>query len=106
MTPLLAQEEFEELMKATLDRPVLVYFTAKWCGPCRSFDWDSIKENLGGYSLYLCDVDENNYTPGYCGVRSIPNFLVIGTDNKIKGPKQTSDSSKLLAWLNEKESSN
>lgn len=102
MTPLLSQEEFEAIHKGTLTKPVLIYFTAKWCSPCRAFDWDSIKDSLGGYSLYLCDVDDNNYTPGYCGVRGIPNFMVITTENTIKGPFQTSQSPKLLEWLNEK----
>jgi predicted DsbA family dithiol-disulfide isomerase len=31
-----------------------------------------------------CDIDQNDYTAGYCGVRSIPTFLVI-ENMKIKG---------------------
>jgi thiol-disulfide isomerase/thioredoxin len=101
MIPLLTQEEFETLRSSELEKPALIYFTAKWCGPCRAFDWGSIKDSLKGYSLFICDVDDNNYTPGFCGVRSIPNFLVIKTDKKIKGPTQTSNSLKLLDWLKE-----
>ena len=101
MIPLLTQEEFETLRSSELEKPALIYFTAKWCGPCRAFDWESIKDSLKGYSVFICDVDDNNYTPGFCGVRSIPNFLVITTEKKIKGPTQTSNSLKLLDWLNE-----
>ncbi len=101
MIPLLTQEEFETLRASKLEAPVLIYFTAKWCGPCRAFDWESIKDSLKGYTMYICDVDDNTYTPGFCGVRSIPNFLTISKTNVIAGPKQTSDSATLLAWLNQ-----
>jgi thioredoxin 1 len=99
MTHLQSQEEFEALRATKFEKPILIYFTATWCGPCRAFDWEAIKDSLGGYTLYLCDVDENNYTPGYCGVRSIPNFLLMKPDSTLVGPKQTSDSAKLLEWL-------
>ena len=100
MTPLLTQEEFEVLrVSPKLEQsPVLIYFTAAWCGPCRAFDWESIKDSLSAYTVYICDVDKNNYTPGYCGVRSIPNFVVL-KPGAVVGPKQTSTASNLLEWL-------
>jgi thioredoxin 1 len=101
MIPLQTQEQFEALRVDTLEKPVLITFTATWCGPCKAFDWDSIEGSLKGYTVYKCDVDDNNYTPGFCGVRSIPSFMVIKRDHTIVGPKQTSDSAKLVAWLNE-----
>jgi beta-lactam-binding protein with PASTA domain len=32
-----------------------------------------------------CDVDQNNYTPGYCGIRSIPSFIVVA-NGKVDVP--------------------
>ena len=101
MIPLLTQEEFETLRTAKHEKPVLIYFTASWCNPCRAFDWESVRSSLQGYTIYLCDVDKNTYTPGYCGVRSIPNFFLLKTDSTFVGPKQMSDSAKLLEWLKE-----
>jgi thiol-disulfide isomerase/thioredoxin len=101
MIPLLTQEEFETLRATKHDKPVLIYFTAAWCGPCRAFDWDSVKGSLQGYTIYLCDVDANTYTPGYCGVRSIPNFFLLKTDSSFVGPRQISNSTTLLEWLKE-----
>ena len=102
MTPLLTQEEFEALRASPKlnERPALIYFTAAWCTPCRAFDWESIGHSLTGYTVYICDVDANNYTPGYCGVRSIPNFVVL-KPGAVVGPKQTSTPSKLIEWLKE-----
>ena len=101
MIPLLTQEDFETLRSTKHEKPVLIYFTAAWCGPCRAFDWESVRSSLQSYTIYLCDVDQNTYTPGYCGVRSIPNFFLLKTDSTFAGPKQMSDSAKLLEWLKE-----
>ncbi len=47
---------------------------------------------------YECDVDENDYTPGYCGVKSIPAFLAI-----VNGQAQPlyvqSDTMKVAQWI-------
>ena len=104
MTPLLTQEEFEALRVSPqlADKPALVYFTATWCNPCRRFDWEAISSKLSAYTVYICDVDQNNYTPGYCGVRSIPNFVVL-KPGAVVGPNQTSEADKLIEWLKETE---
>jgi hypothetical protein len=47
---------------------------------------------------YECDVDENDYTPGYCGVKGIPAFLAI-----VNGQAQPlyvqSDTMKVAQWI-------
>lgn len=47
---------------------------------------------------FECDVDENDYTPGYCGVKSIPAFLAI-----VNGAPQPlyvqSDTMKVAQWI-------
>jgi len=103
MIPLQSQEQFERLRASSLKlkNNILIYFTAKWCGPCRAFNWESIKGEFAGYNIFICDVDENTYTPGFCGVRSIPSFLIIKTDSSVVGPKQTSDPANLVEWLKE-----
>jgi thioredoxin-like negative regulator of GroEL len=56
---------------------IIIYFTAKWCGPCNSLPLDRIVAQHKHVVWYICDVDEETYVPGYCGVKSIPSFLGI-----------------------------
>jgi thioredoxin-like negative regulator of GroEL len=85
------QEHFEKMIgRAPLEdgelipKYIVVYFTANWWGPCRSVRPDALEKGLPMVTWLKCDIDQNDYTAGYCGVRSIPTFLVI-KDMAIKG---------------------
>lgn len=105
MELLLDHSVFEALIgrHEFLDRELpglcVIYFTASWCGPCRRL---RLEEIVGSVSptvhWYKCDVDANSYTSGYCGIRSIPSFMVIH-NKKILGTLSNSDSDKIIAWL-------
>jgi hypothetical protein len=45
-------------------------------------------------------MDENEYTAGYCGIRSIPTFLVI-KNKAIKGTLGESRTEHVIKWLKE-----
>lgn len=47
---------------------------------------------------YECDIDDNDYTAGYCGVRSIPAFLAIVNGNAQPLYVQ-SDTMKVAQWM-------
>lgn len=94
--------EFEQLIgvqPATEPLPALaiVYFGATWCGPCQRLDTKLIEESTKGVTWLKCDVDLNNYTPGYCNVRTIPMFLAIAGKN-IVGQQAGSSTEKVIAW--------
>lgn len=103
MTPLLKQELFEQFIgRAESDKPIpsfiVVYFTAKWCGACKRLDLNKIMETAPKAAWYKCDIDENEYTAGFCGIRSIPTFLVI-KDKQIVGQLGDSRTDMVIAWL-------
>jgi thioredoxin-like negative regulator of GroEL len=102
MTPLPSQEFFEGLIKKNPSKPhdpiVIIKFSATWCGPCKKIDTTFLLGLSDKIKWYECDVDENDYTPGYCGVKSIPAFLAI-----VNGQPQplfvSSDIMKVAQWM-------
>ena len=99
MIPLQTQEQFEALYNSELKDQVLIYFTADWCGACKRIDWEFIMEEFPHLDIYRCDVDENKYTPGFCQIRSIPNFVMLSGSKKTVGPFQSSDTAKVATWI-------
>jgi thioredoxin-like negative regulator of GroEL len=102
MTPLPDQEFFESLIAKNPPNPhdpiVIILFTAKWCNPCKRLN----KEVLLGLSdkikWYKCDIDENDYTAGYCGIKTIPAFLAI-VNGKIQPIFCSSETMKVVQWI-------
>jgi thiol-disulfide isomerase/thioredoxin len=104
-TSLLGHEEFEMLIGRQPSPPgtilpslTVVYFTAGWCGACKRLDFEQIHQALPDASWRKVDVDMNQFTLGYCGLRSIPSFLVI-KDMTVLGALSDSRTEKVIAWL-------
>lgn len=103
MIPLLRQETFEQLIgrlpsEQPLPSLVVVYFTASWCGACKRLDLQRLMDFASKATWFKCDIDENDYTAGFCGIRSIPTFLVI-RDQKVVGTLGDSRTEKVAEWL-------
>ncbi len=77
---------------------VIVYFTAKWCGACKRLDIPTLCQVRRDAMWYKCDVDDNTYTPGYCGVRTIPSFQAI-VNGKAVPLLSSSDNAVVADWL-------
>ncbi len=103
MTPLQDQEQFEVLLgKVPTEKPVptlvVIYFTASWCKACKRLNLDEIQQVLPKATWMKCDIDKNDYTPGYCGIRSIPTFLLL-QDKKVASQLSDSRTEKVVEWL-------
>jgi thioredoxin 1 len=67
------------------DKPVVVDFTAAWCGPCRVMgpvleELASEREDL---SFVKIDVDANQATAARYGVMSMPTFMVFDNGEPV-----------------------
>lgn len=106
MTSLPDQEYFEALILRRMDdrltkvpEKVVIWFSASWCGPCRRVDAEALQGTFPDVTFYKCDVDENNYTPGFCQVKSIPAFLAI-YKGAVTGPLfQNSNTEAIIHWV-------
>lgn len=68
----------DEVLKS--DAPVLVDFTATWCGPCKALApiVDQVAEELAGkVKVGKLDIDESPLTASKYGVRGVPTLMVF-----------------------------
>ena len=82
------QQGFRELIKKN-DKPLVVMFSATWCGPCKMFApvFEKAGVELGSkYNLAKIDVDECPDLSSEYDVVTVPTLFVI-RDGKVIGKK-------------------
>lgn len=70
-------------------KPLLLYFTAEWCGPCRqmkrtTFADATVESALQNYVALKLDVDANPDLAQRYGVSAIPAFYLLDKDGAAK----------------------
>jgi thioredoxin 1 len=68
----------QEVLKSTV--PVLVDFTATWCGPCKQLApiVDQLADDLQGtVKVGKLDIDDSPITAGKLGIRGVPTVMVF-----------------------------
>jgi thioredoxin 1 len=70
--------EFEQLM--TSEMPLVIDYTATWCGPCRviaPFIDRLAEEYEGRAEVFKMDIEQNKENAKKFGIRSIPAVLIF-----------------------------
>jgi len=66
--------------------PKVVYFTAKWCGPCQRISpvFKSLADSNPGVKFFKVDVDKNEELASAFNVQSMPTFFFFKSKSDYK----------------------
>jgi len=90
----------EKVLKA--GTPVLVDFTAEWCGPCKAMApaiEDLAREYEGEAAVYLLDIDANPKTRHAQGIMGVPTFLIFNRGELVGRFTGSTSRSKLASAI-------
>jgi len=77
------EQNYSEL--SAQGKPMVIDFSAAWCGPCRKMApiIDALAEQYADQAIVgTCDVDDNEELSGQFGVRNIPVVFFV-KDGKV-----------------------
>ncbi|MCG5547409.1 tetratricopeptide repeat protein [Halorhodospira halochloris] len=94
----------EQAIDASLQQPVLLYFWAQWCEPCKSLGPTLEKladEFRGGFRVAKVDCDQEQQLAMQVGVQSLPTALLIKDGQPVDQFMGAVPEGELRKWLDQ-----
>lgn len=82
------------------NEPVLIDFTATWCGPCKQLAPiidELAKEYNGRLKVAKLDIDDSPDTPSSLGIRGVPTVIVFKGGKEVGRQVGLAPKSRLVA---------
>lgn len=91
-----------DVIEASQATPVVVQFTAPWCGPCRTLGpqlEEAVRKTGGKVQMVRINIDENPQIAGQLGVQSIPAVFGFAGGQPVDGFMGAQTPSQIDAFL-------
>ena len=92
----------QDVIEGSAESPVVVYFRADWCGPCKTFGpalEKAVRDAGGAVKLVKIDVDANRHLAAQMGVQSIPSVFAFVEGRPVDGFTGAKSASQIAEFI-------
>tara|TARA_A100001201_G_C3987269_1_gene170506 strand:- start:121 stop:390 length:270 start_codon:yes stop_codon:yes gene_type:complete len=83
-----------------MNNVVVKYFSATWCGPCKSMKPGMEDLKKEGYPIEFLDVEENKELASNAGVRAVPTIIIYENNEPVETLVGAQDVERLKKKIN------